>query len=264
MNNRNSNSLAFRYQLKASGARALACSLFALLFFSTLANAQCGPNCLFYGGDLVPIDSGALANENDAIVSGNPYGAAVYQNFIVPTGQAWNVAGLFTNNLSDLHPASAYFEIRTGVSSANSGTLVASGYGSMGAGTFTWTATGRSFMNYDEFTAQVTGLNIALPSGTYWESVVPQSPNEQGRSLNSSTDAFRQNGVGEQITDSQFFNSPVFGANFDNTEGWAQGTRLQTFSSGVNGYLTPEPSSLIMLGSGVLCIGGLLRRRLLG
>ncbi len=91
-------------------------SLFAVLFVGTLASAQCPSGCLFYGGDFDPNNPNAngLSNENDAIVGGNPYGAATYQNFIVG-GQGWNVTGLFTNNLSYLTPSSGYWEIRSGV-----------------------------------------------------------------------------------------------------------------------------------------------------
>ncbi len=259
MNNPNSNSLAVNDQPKARTTRvALIVSLFAVLSFAVVANAQCVPNCLFYGGDFEPNNPNAngLANENDAIVSGNPYGAATYQNFIIPVGQNWNVQSLFTNNQSDLNPASAYYEIRSGISEGNGGTLIASGYGTTGGGTFTWTPTSRS----GEFTAHVTGLNLSLGPGMYWESVVPQSPNEAGRSFNSNTFS-RPNGVGVQVNDQQYFDSALFGANFTNADN--EGV-FQTLSSGIDGYATPEPSSLILLGSGVLGIGGLLRRRLLG
>ncbi len=259
MNYRNSNSLTVNYQPQARTTRvAVIVSLFAVLFFAAFANAQCVPNCLFYGGDFEPSNPNAngLANENDALVSGTPYGAASYQNFIIPTGQLWNIQSLFTNNLSTLHPDSAYWEIRSGVSEGNGGTLIASGSGSTGAGTFSWTPTGRS----DEFMAHVTGLNLSLGPGMYWESVVPQSPNEIGRSFNSNTFT-RPNGVGTQVNDQQYFDSAFFGANFTNADN--EGV-FQTLSSGIDGYATPEPSSLIMLGSGVLGIGGLLRRRLLG
>ena len=44
---------------------------------------------LFYGGDFNPrfwyADS--LSNENDAAVHGDPYGSAVYQNFVIPAAQ---------------------------------------------------------------------------------------------------------------------------------------------------------------------------------
>lgn len=60
----------------------------AFLLFLALAAvplwAQCGLDCYFYSGDLDANNPNAngLANENDAIVGGDPYGAATYQNFI--------------------------------------------------------------------------------------------------------------------------------------------------------------------------------------
>ncbi len=45
-----------------------------------------------------------LGNENDAIVGGNPYGAATFQNFII-TGQTWRCRKpMATNNLSHSRP----------------------------------------------------------------------------------------------------------------------------------------------------------------
>jgi hypothetical protein len=83
---------------------ALMVSLFALLFVSVLANAQCVPNCLFYGGDFEPGNSNAnaLPNESDAIVGAIPYGAATFQNFVIPTGHTWDITSLFTNNITSL------------------------------------------------------------------------------------------------------------------------------------------------------------------
>lgn len=239
--------------------RALALSLLLLFLLPLCAHAD---NILFYAGDfdINNADANALGNENDAIVGGAPYGAATYQNFIVPTGHVWNVQSLFTNNLAAITPDSAYWEIRTGVSEGNGGSLYA--YGTASGSDFTWTATGRNGFGYNEYQAHVTGLNLFLQPGTYWMSVVPQAPNDPGRSYNSNTfDCFASSCIGTEIDDQQFFNSAFFGANFSNAN--FQGV-FQRFSSGVDGYDagTPEPSSLIMLGSGVLGIGGLVRRRL--
>ena len=122
-------------------------SLFAVMFFGTgtLASAQCPSGCLFYGGDFDANNPNAngLANENDAIIGGDPYGAATYQNFI--NSQTWNVTGLFTNNLISYTPTSGYWEIRSGVSEGNGGRLIASGTGAI-----TNTPTGRSGYGFTE------------------------------------------------------------------------------------------------------------------
>jgi hypothetical protein len=226
-------------------------SLFAL-FLTAYAAAQCGSNCLFYGGDLDLNDpnQNGLANENDAIVSGNPYGAATYQNFTL--GSSATASGLFSNNLSGLNPATAYWEIRTGVSEGNGGTLVASGTGAV-----TQTPTGRSDFGFIEYRDEVDGLAINLNGGTqYWMAVVPQDPNNPNRSFNSNTDGL--NSVGSQVSGQQFFNSAFFGANFTNANN--EGV-FNIFSQGVIGTV-PEPSSMIMLGSGLVAAAGVVRRRL--
>lgn len=250
---------------RGDGSRRLAVilPLVTLLFLSLFANAQCVPNCLFYGGDFESNnnDANLAPNENDAIVNGYPYGSATFQNFVVPTGHTWNIGGLFTNNLSNQHPTSAYYEIRSGVSEGNGGTPIISGFASMGAGTFTWTPTGRNFLHhYDEFTAQVSGLNLTLPEGMYWESVVPQALDDYSRAGNSNTFS-RPNGVGIQVSDQQFIDSPFFGANFINAD---EIGAFPTLSSGIEGIDTPEPSSLILLASGVLGVAGMAGRKLVG
>ena len=71
-------------------------SLFVMLFaFSaTFAHAhcpvECGYACEFYSGDLNLSDpnQNGLANENDAVVGGSPYGAATFQNFNGPAAQS--------------------------------------------------------------------------------------------------------------------------------------------------------------------------------
>lgn len=244
-------------------AFALVLPLFALLFQPMFAHAD---NILFYAGDLDPSsnNANALPNENDAIVGGTPYGAATFQNFIVPAGHTWNVQSLFTNNLASINPDSGYWEIRSNVSEGHAGMPIASGVGTVGANTFSWTPTMRTDFGYLEYQAHVTGLNLTLTPGTYWEAVVPVATSDANRSFNSNTfNCFNNSCVGTEIDDQQFFDSPqFFGVNFTNANN--EGI-FQRFSSGVDGYdNVPEPSSLIMLGSGVIAMGGLLRQRLLG
>jgi len=229
-------------------------SLFAMLFAmtATFAYASCpveaGVQCAFYAGDLDLNDpnQNGLANENDAIVGGSPYGAATYQNFNFAGG---TVVGLATNNLSQLNPSTAYWEIRSGVSEGNGGTLIASGTGATSN-----QATGRSDFGYTEYTNFVGGLSVNLGAGQYWMAVVPQDPNNAGRSFNSDTDGL--NSVGSQNNNQQYFNSAFFGANFTNANN--EGV-FAAFSQAA--YVTPEPSSLIMLGSGLVAAAGVVRRR---
>ncbi|MFZ0705432.1 MAG: PEP-CTERM sorting domain-containing protein [Candidatus Korobacteraceae bacterium] len=233
-------------------------SLFAMLFAltATFATAQCPniPNfaCSFYAGDLDLNDpnQNGLANENDAIVGGSPYGAATFQNFNWGGGL---VDGLFTNNLSGLNPASAYWEIRTGVSEGNGGTLIASGTAS--GGNFSSTATGRADFGFNEYSYAALNLNTFLGAGQYWFAVVPQDTGNANRSFNSDTDGL--NSIGSQTSGLQYFDSAFFGANYTNANN--EGV-FNIFSGGVL-YATPEPSSLIMLGSGLLVAAGAFRRR---
>jgi hypothetical protein len=67
------------------------------------------------------------------------------------------------------------------------------------------------------------------------------------------------NSIGDQISGQQYWNSAFFGANFTNANNAGV---YQTFSSGVANWI-PEPSSLILLGSGALVAAGAVRRRLL-
>jgi hypothetical protein len=190
--------------------------------------AACSP-CLYYSGDFNPADgnANALANEDDAVVSS----AHVYTP--VKPGLAWSVSGLLINTLSGLTPTNATWEIRTGVSQGNGGTLVASGSGAV-----TQTATGRSAFGLTEYTDFVTlsPAVILAANTTYWINVTPVCAACANRAFESNVPpATAANHVGPaNIVNNSFFNSNFFGANFDNTNN--QGG-FPLFSFGVKGSL---------------------------
>jgi len=226
-------------------------SLFALLFFSLGAFAD---TLYFYGGDMEPDnpDSRALANENDATVGGDPYGSATYQNFYAQSNIS--VTALFTNNLLSITPDSGYWEIRSGMSENNGGTLIASG-----SGPITDDPTGRMRAGYTEYHNQVAA-SVNLAAGQYWFAVVPVCTTCDGRGFNSNT--FGLNSVGKSDANLQFVNSAYFGWDFINANEAAPPYVFPNFSNGVYVSDVPEPGSLMLLGTSILGGLGMLRRKL--
>src|SRR5207244_8348415 len=106
----------------------------------------------------------------------------------------------------------ADWEIRTGISAGNAGTLVAGGITSAPVVTLT----GRSGFGYLEYMVQVNGLNVTLAPGHYWLNVTPVDGGT-GRSFNSTTSG--TNCIGTPCGNNQnaFFNSTYFGYFFSST-----------------------------------------------
>ncbi|MBS1834762.1 MAG: hypothetical protein JST65_18735 [Acidobacteria bacterium] len=210
----------------------------------------------FYGGDIDVTNPNGLSNETTATVGGSPTGGSVYQAFVVPTG-GWTVTGLFSNNLLDFTPTSAYWEIRSGVSAGNGGTLLHSGTATAPG----FAATGRSAFGYTESTVSVSGLSLTLAPGTYWLTVTPQDAGAQARSFMSSTAGL--NSIGPVLQNVAYFTSSHFGANFSNANDWSL-TPLSAFSAGVNinaPSSVPEPAEISFLLLGTTGIAVSVRRR---
>ncbi len=209
---------------------------------------------LWYNGDL---------DGRDALV--NQTGAAdglIYDNFIVPTGQTYTITGVFSNDImNDPGAAStAYYEIRSGVSAGNGGTLLASGDGAD-----TVTATGRGFIYGGLFSPEFTNLvsipTITLSAGTYWLAVAPDVSNQN--SFITTTSGANAVGSPPGNDGSSFFSSTFFGDSFlPTSDPSLEGPGTWDYSMGVIGSATvPEPSSLILGLVGLVMSGGVFRVR---
>ncbi len=134
--------------------------------------AMCSP-CIFYSGDLNTSDGQAegFGDENTLLVTG----ASTYAEFTVQPGGTAKVTGILFNMIGDANfdPNTATYDIRSGVTTGNGGTEIASGSANIAVAT-----TGRVFVGYTEYTVLVT-LPAAqtLSAGEYWFNITPQCTN---------------------------------------------------------------------------------------
>jgi len=207
--------------------------------------AQAG-GTLWYNGDYDGRD--ALVNQ-----TGAPDGL-VYDNFIVPTGYTFNLTGVFSNDLMYTPSAAttAYWEIHSGVSAGNGGTLLYSGDGAD-----TLTATGRfepvipGVFNVYEYTNQVSVSGVTLGAGTYWLAVAPDVSGQN--SFITTTSGTNAVGSPPGNDGNSFTSSVFFGLNFVPTSDPSiEGPGTWDYSMGVIGTavaivpVVPEPSSLML------------------
>ncbi|MDQ2986157.1 MAG: PEP-CTERM sorting domain-containing protein [Armatimonadota bacterium] len=203
---------------------------------------------LWYGGDF---DGRAALHDERSNYQGT---VAVYDNFLV-TGGGWQVQAVFANLLFNYDSEGADFEIRSGVSEGNGGTVVFSGSGLAE----TQTATGRSWQGWTEYTVEIDSLNLFLTPGEYW--LVVRSVTSGcggGWYLSQAGTTLGANSIGKPIGDgNSYFKSGSY--NFVQT-GQFLGAGTWDFSFGVNGTVVPEPGTLVALASGIALLL-LLRRR---
>jgi hypothetical protein len=219
----------------AARAALLALALTAAFALNTTAIAQAPPGSLWYNGDFNGVDYHA----NGHNTSDPP--DAVHDDFFA-TGP-WNITAIFSDDLLSTVVTGAIWEIRSGCSVGNDGTLVASG----STTTPTVTPTGRSGFGYSEYMVEVTGLNVTLAPGHYWLSVTPLG-NGTGHSFNTTTSGANCVGTPCGNDGESWFDSV---GPFDSRD----------FSMGVIGSAIPEPATpaLLICGVGALLIA--LRRR---
>jgi PEP-CTERM motif len=223
-----------------------------------------GGSILWYNGDYDGRDT--QVNQT------GPADGKIYDDFIVPTGFTFTITSVFSNNF-EINPTTpgvtptAAWEIRSGVSAGNGGTLLASG-----DGVDTLTATGRSiplppFANpISEFTNSVS-VNVTLGAGMYWLSVAPDVSNENsfiGTTSGANAVGTPPGNDGNSFFSSNFFNNQSF---VPTTDPSIEGPGTWDYSMGVVGTAVqtavPEPSSLVLGLVGLVTSAGCVwaRRR---
>jgi hypothetical protein len=184
------------------------------------------PGALWYNGDFDFVDG--LANEQDTFAQGYSH---IYDDFNVPDSGGWNVTSVFSHDLISTTVIGATWEIRSGVSSGNPGTIVASGT----TVTPVITPTGNNAFGFDEFQVEVTGLNVNLDGNgnTYFLNVTPIGSLDGGRSFDSTTSGANCIGTPCGNNSNSFWDSDLFGVFFVPTN--TAGSQFHDFSMGVNG-----------------------------
>jgi hypothetical protein len=211
---------------------ALATLFAALLLGSAAARADA---VLWYNGD----PNGASEAGNGLQPSSD---LMIFDDFNVtdPAGwviqRVWSIDAIFGSDAV----TQAHWEIRSGVSAGNGGTLIASGTTAA-----TQTAVGRMGIIGPMYTIEVDGLNVHLGPGTYWLAVVPELLSDSDFSSIQMTRG--PGAVGTPAGDDlqAFIYSASRGYNFSD-EG-------QDFSMGVAGVVdaavtVPEPTTLMLVG----------------
>ena len=202
--------------------------------------ALCHP-CLFYGGDLDPNAGTAegFSDENTLLINGS----STYASFNVPAGGQAKITGILFNIQADANfdPNTATYDIRSGVSSGNGGTEIATGSGTISVAT-----TGRVFIGLTEFTVLVNlSTPVSLTAGEYWFNMTPTCTDGAvdgscyvGRMFFSNTTSGTNNVDGHaQSGNALFLNSTYFGFTY---EPWCSLVAVQgqchLASFGLTGY----------------------------
>lgn len=196
---------------------------------------------LWYNGDFDFVDG--LANEQDSFAQGYSH---IYDDFNVPDSGGWNVTSVFSHDLINTVVTGATWEIRSGVSSGNGGTLIASGT----TVTPVITPTGNNAFGFDEFQVEVTGLNVNLAGNgaTYFLNVTPIGSLDGGRSFDSTTSGANCIGTPCGNNSNSFWDSDLFGVVFVPTN--EAGSQFHDFSMGVNGTVNGGGGGLSLTSAG--------------
>ena len=203
---------------------------------------------LWYNGD--PIFGNLVNGLSGSIDTGTR--ALVFDDFVVPAGVlGWNISSVFIAEAYTGFETLADWQIRSGVSSGNQGTLVASGTGSA-------TVTLLPPVNTNvAHRVEVFGLNVFLLPGTYWLGVSPIGSGlpDDYRYIWATSGA---NAVGTPAGNdgNAFIDGPSFGVMAPTSSVGP----YTDYSMGVTGnVVAPEPSTVLL---GLIGIAGITMHRI--
>ena len=198
---------------------------------------------VFYGGDW-----DRLGNLTAQIHSSGMLDSVIYDDFTLTSMS--DINGIFANFLDDSGTSTSnklYWEIRSGMSTGNGGTIVHAGTVSNA----TVTETGRFNFTTPERKYESVVSTFSLGPGTYFLGVAADSMFEQV----FLTTASGANGVGGPLHNgNSFWNMPGAGENFSSVSDFFGG-RQTDFSIGIRGATSvPEPTAILGLAIGLVVL----------
>lgn len=182
------------------------------------------------------------------------FDSRVYDDFNV-TGAGWNVNAAWMNILWADNPANIQtmeWEIRSGVSLGNGGTLVASGSSAV-----TVVANGMNGFGFTGYKVRASFANVNLSAGTYWLGARFNGIGNNNSIYVDTTSGANAVGTPAGNNGNSFWNSTTFGQNWSSTT-TLFGAGTWDLSMGVEGSVVPEPATMAALGLGA---AALIRRR---